>query len=283
MVKMTAAQARREIRTMLESHQIESATFESRVLVETVLNTRDLIGMGASELSAEQYDALLTLTRRRCQGEPLQYLCGEWEFFGLPFAVGEGVLIPRQDTETLVETVLRLRKGKPQTVMLDLCSGSGCIPSAVAAHLPDVTGYCAELSDQALFFLRQNLYRHAPQIEVIQMDVCHPDAAFLAEHAAFFDVITCNPPYLTSQDMQALQREVAYEPSLALYGGEDGLSFYRQLIPLWKGCVKPGGVMVFEVGKGQATDVCEIAQRVGFSADTVEDLCGVARVVIAQF
>lgn len=130
MVNMPRA-AVQETRRRLENAGLESAQFESRILVETVLELPYGAPLPEQPLTPSQQQRLAELTARRCDHEPLQYLCGTWEFFGLEFRVGEGVLIPRQDTETLVETVLELRKGAPSTCLLDLCSGSGCIPAAV--------------------------------------------------------------------------------------------------------------------------------------------------------
>lgn len=131
MVNMPRA-AVQETRRRLENAGLESAQFESRILVETVLELPYGAPLPEQPLTETQQQRLAELTARRCDHEPLQYLCGTWEFFGLEFRVGEGVLIPRQDTETLVETVLELRKGAPSTCLLDLCSGSGCIPAAVS-------------------------------------------------------------------------------------------------------------------------------------------------------
>lgn len=279
---MTAGQARRLTQEHLEQNGMEAASFESRVLLETVLGLDSgTVLPPETTLSPHQERMLAQLTARRCAGEPLQYLCGQWEFFGLPFEVGEGVLIPRQDTETLVETVLEIRHGNTQTQLLDLCSGSGCIPAAISVHLPGVTGCCVEISEKAMAFLRKNVDRHAPQLAIVSGDVCAPDAAFLKACERRFDVVTCNPPYLTAEDMRHLQKEVAHEPETALYGGIDGLDFYRRLIPLWKPCLADGGVMVFEVGAGQAEDVCRMMRQAGFvDCRSVQDYTGIARVVV---
>lgn len=205
----TSRAAVQETRRRLENAGLESAQFESRILVETVLELPYGAPLPEQPLTETQQQRLAELTARRCDHEPLQYLCGTWEFFGLEFRVGEGVLIPRQDTETLVETVLELRKGAPSTCLLDLCSGSGCIPAAVSAHLPDVTGAVLELSPDALPYLRQNLHRHAPQLQCCAGDVLCPPAALLEQQ---YHIITCNPPYLTAADMEQLQPEVAHEP-----------------------------------------------------------------------
>lgn len=281
---MTAGQARRLTQEHLERNGMEAARFESRVLLETVLGLDSgTVFPPETTLSSCQERTLAQLTARRCAGEPLQYLCGQWEFFGLPFEVGEGVLIPRQDTETLVETVLEIRHGNVQTQLLDLCSGSGCIPAAISAHLPEVTGCCVEISEKAAAYLHRNLARHAPQMQVVSGDVCAPDADFFKTCENRFDVITCNPPYLTAEDMRHLQKEVAHEPETALYGGKDGLDFYRRLIPLWKSCLADGGVMVFEVGAGQAEDVCRMMRQTGLDkCRSVQDYTGIARVVVGQ-
>lgn len=254
--------------------------FESRILLETVLELPYGAPLPQQPLTEAQQQRLAELTARRCAHEPLQYLCGTWEFFGLEFQVGEGVLIPRQDTETLVEAVLELRKNEPSTCLLDLCSGSGCIPSALSVHLSGVTGAVLELSPEAMGYLRQNLKRHAPQLECIAGDVLHPPAELLHRQ---FHIITCNPPYLTAADMEQLQPEVAREPETALFGGTDGLDFYRKLTPLWKPALQPAGWLVYEVGAGQAPDVERILQKNGYAqVHTVPDLTGIGRVVLGQ-
>ena len=259
----------------------ETARFESRILLEQILETPKSSRISLSApLTPLQSERLNALVRRRCAGEPLQYLCGSWEFYGLEFFVGNGVLIPRQDTETLVETVLYLRKGKAATKLLDLCSGSGCIPVAIFCHLPGVTGVCAEYSPDALLYLRRNLQRHKVKMEIAADDVRCPSASLRCRR---FDVITCNPPYLSKQDMQHLQREVQFEPEIALYGGEDGLDFYRTLIPLWKSCLEPDGWMVFEVGAGQAQAVRMLLEQNGLQESRViRDDTGTERVAAAR-
>ncbi len=279
-ISKTPAQLRKWMQQQLADGGIESADFESRILVEQVLDLPHGAPLPQTPLTPAQREKAETMVQRRLSHTPLQYLCGSWDFFGLTFAVGEGVLIPRPDTETLVETVLSLRRGAPKTHLLDLCSGTGCIPAATAQHLPSVTGAALEKHSAAIGYLAQNLRRHAPQLLCVQGDACDPPAQLLAEK---YDVITCNPPYLTAQDMQRLQPEVAYEPETALFGGKDGLFFYVHLTPLWKPALKPGGWLVYEVGAGQAQDVAEILAQNGFQAvDVQKDLCGVARVVLGQ-
>lgn len=277
---ITPRDMQHQIRKKLEAADIEAAQFESRTMLELLLELPCGAPLPETPLTDAQQLRLETMTERRCRREPLQYLCGMWEFYGLEFLVGEGVLIPRPDTETLVETVLSLRKGVPATCLLDLCSGSGCIPAAIAAHLPGVTGGAVELSAQALDYLRRNLYRHAPQLRIYAVDALHPPESLLA---AQFHIITCNPPYLTAADMTQLQPEVAYEPETALYGGTDGLDFYRKLTPLWKPALAEGGWLVYEVGIGQAQAVQAILEDAGFTdCRMVPDFGGIDRVVLGQ-
>ena len=222
----------------------------------------------------------VTLCEKRTEGYPLQYLLGEWDFFGLTFSVGEGVLIPRADTETLVEAVLRLRRGTDATKIADLCSGSGCIPAAIANHLPGVSGYALEKSPEAMYYLKENLQRHAPQIIPCSADVLLPETA--AEYSGL-DIITSNPPYLTAADMTVLQKEVTFEPALALFGGEDGLDFYRTITAVWKDSLRKGGWLLFEVGIRQHTDVEHILRSHGFSeVSSVRDLAGIYRIVMGK-
>ncbi len=274
----TCAMARTHIQEMLEKGGVEDARFEARTLVEIVTETR--YPAPQSPLTDSQLTRLENLAKKRMTGYPLQYLCGEWEFYGIPLCVGEGVLIPRPDTETLVDAAIALRQNAPYTHLIDLCSGTGCIPIALTAHLPDVTGICVELSDAALPYLRENIARHAPKLSVVAGDVLAPPANLLADT---YDIITINPPYLSDTDMRALQREVTHEPSLALYGGTDGLDFYRAIIPLWMKTLAPDGVMLLEIGVGMAEDVKKIILDSGYHLENItRDLAGIERVISAK-
>lgn len=271
-----------ELVRMLRSAGIPDEKQEAAFLLEHLTGRelpRLLMEGDTPALPSVQAQAL-ALCRKRASGYPLQYLLGEWDFFGLIFSVGEGVLIPRGDTETLVETALQLRRAEPSTRMVDLCSGSGCIPAAIANHLSGVTGYALEKSPDAMMYLKRNLGRLAPSIRPVLCDVCLPETA-----AAYteLDLITANPPYLTPEDMQQLQREVTFEPALALLGGKDGLDFYRQITAVWKHALKKGGWLLFEVGMGQHEDVEKILHSHGFDAvSSVRDLAGIFRVVMGK-
>ncbi len=223
--------------------------------------------------------AFIELCRRRAAGEPLQYLLGEWEFFGLPFGVGPGVLIPRPETELLVETALEKLQGLAAPAVADLCSGSGCIAVAVAKSLSGAAVTAAELSDQALPYLKNNITRNAANVEVVQGDVLAPD--LLAGRS--FDMILSNPPYISDEEMADLQPEVQHEPQLALWGGGDGLKFYAALPAICHPLLKAGGWLAFEIGYTQQTAVEGFLAAAGYrNISCRRDLAGLPRVVLGQ-
>ncbi len=259
--------------------------FEDYVL-EARLLTCNAFGISFNELLAKTakcsdkavFDKANDMLKMRLLHYPLQYILQSWEFFGLEFAVNSGVLIPRADTEILVETALEIIRNKELRVV-DLCSGSGCI--AVALKKNSNCKVCAvELSDDALKTLKHNANINNADIEIIKGDVC--DEKF-AENFSDIDIIVSNPPYLTKEDMENLQQEVKFEPECALFGGDDGLDFYRNITKVWKSALKHGGYLIFEVGINQSTDVCTILEENGFEVKKcANDLGGVQRVVCAK-
>lgn len=265
----------------LECGGIEDAKAEAGfILMYLTGESHPILTMGSSLLSKEKAEEAFNICHRRAYGEPLQYILGEWDFFGETFKVGKGVLIPRPDTETLVEEAVRLRKCYSTTKFVDICSGSGCIAASFARNIKDSNGFAVEKSTEAFEYLCENLRNLAPWIKPCLSDVLLPETA-----AQFteLDLITANPPYLTAQDMKELQREVTYEPNLALFGGEDGLMFYREITRIWKNSLKSGGYLLFEVGLGQYKDVMKILKENGFcNIYFVCDLAGIERVVIGQ-
>lgn len=209
---------------------------------------------------------------KRESGEPLQYVEGFAYFFGRCFLVDSRVLIPRSDTETLCEAALgRLRPGMR---VLDLCTGSGILAVTMALEKLglDVTG--ADISPDALEVARENARLLGAVVEWAQGDL-------FGAVSGSFDLIACNPPYLTQSDMQCLQPEVAREPGLALYGGEDGLDFYRRIALELPDRLNPRGWALFEVGLGQAADVAGMLASLG-RTQIIKDICGVERVVLLE-
>lgn len=220
------------------------------------------------------------LTARRLTGEPVAYIIGEWEFYGLTLDVSPEVLIPRMDTEVLAEeAILAARKAGEGCRVLDLCAGSGCVGLAVAANVPECRVALADLSEGALRVCRQNIRRCGLSARVISVsaDAMLPPLPNLWD----FDVIACNPPYIPAGDIPGLDSSVRdYEPQMALDGGADGLDFYRSVCSRWKGALRLGGRLLFEVGMGQAPDVESILAENGFEdVQSVQDTRGIWRVV----
>ena len=257
----------------------EDAEFDLSCLFEHIFGApRRAPGNSAREADSAKLAAFNALAARYKAGEPLQYLLGMWEFYGLPFEVGPGVLMPRPDTETLVETALRLLKGTAAPAVADLCAGSGCIAAAIAHARPDARVYAVELSDAAFPYLVRNLARNAPgNAEAICGD------AFAPPPLPPLDLIVSNPPYIARAEMETLSPQVRWEPEMALLGGEDGLDFYRALPRIWMPLLRPGGYIAFEVGYTQADTVAGLLGRSGYQSCSVErDLAGIRRVVWAQ-
>ncbi len=237
---------------------IESSLFEARQIAAFLGNT-----------SEEELNALL---QRRIAGEPLQYILGEWEFYDLPFFVGEGVLIPRPDTETLAEFAID-RAGTEETTCMDLCSGSGCLAITVDKHCPNATVYAMEKSDEAYRYLEKNIERNLSSVRAIKGDVLEDDFGE-------YDLIISNPPYIKTADLDTLQKEVKREPQMALDGGEDGLMFYRKIAEKWVPHLKSGGTLAVEIGIGQGNDVKKIFEKSGLkNIGSRNDLSGVERVI----
>ncbi len=235
---------------------------------------------GSSAVPHDTTEKALGILKRRLTGEPLQYILGQWDFFGMTFKVGTGVLIPRADTETIVESAIKLREGTDSTRFADLCSGSGCIAAALARHIKNAEGFAIEYSPDALTYLRHNLNKLAPNVKALHRDALLPETA--AEFTDL-DLVTSNPPYLTEKDMTQLQTEVTYEPEMALFGGKDGLYFYRELARVWKPSLKKDGWILFELGLGQYRDVMDILRENGYADVSYAcDLAGIERVVMGR-
>ena len=207
---------------------------------------------------------------------------GEWEFYGLPLRVGPGVLVPRPDTETAVETALELLTGRENPVVADLCSGSGAIALALWSQCPGARVLAVELSPQALLYLRENIEAICQggrePVQVVEGDV------LLGLKLPQLDLLVSNPPYLTAGEMEELSPEVRREPAMALLGGEDGLLFYREITRLYRRCLKPGGALVYEVGYRQADQVRDILMELGFQqVGCRRDLAGIRRCVFGLY
>lgn len=287
---MTLKELRDLTENMLNAAGTEDSRFDTDCLVEDILGADRLalILRANEEIPEADADRLMEAAERRCSGTPLQYILGEWEFYGRPFYVGEGVLIPRPDTEALVERVLEhfRASGNFSPEICDLCSGSGCIAVTLKKELPGAVVHAVELSSDAMPYLVKNIRRNEADVKIIKGDVTDgkllenfADPEDFGEYRGI-DCIVCNPPYLTDKEMEELPREVKREPELALRGGSDGLKFYRIIAGLWREILKDGGLLAFEIGFEQGEAVRDILEKSGYSDVSVfKDLAGRNRVV----
>ena len=254
--------ARRELyRAGVEQAQLEAREllcFAADKTREQFL--RDL-QLYASDSVSRLYKELVS---RRLAGEPVAYIIGEWEFYGITLDICRDVLIPRADTETVVERALEFLKGKTGRIrVLDLCAGSGCIGLAIAHHCPEATVVLADWSEDALRVCRQNIRRcgMSGQVSAARVNTMEVPPSLLSE----FDLIVSNPPYIPTDDLAGLDVSVRdYEPHMALDGGADGLDFYRAIAAKWKNSLNDGGKLIFEIGYDQALQVEEILNRNGY-------------------
>lgn len=288
---MTNREAFEYICGRLKNAEKEDYEFECICIFEDIMGI-DLLQLaiyGENSADESKLKKALELTERRVNGEPLQYLLGEWEFYGMPFKVGEGVLIPRPDTEILVETVLEffVKAGRKSPEIVDLCSGSGCVAVAIQKNLPMSKVTAVELSSEAFPYLVENIRRNDVDVKTMKGDVLNgellrnfADPEDYGEYRKV-DCIVSNPPYLTEKEMGELQSEVRCEPQVALYGGTDGLKFYRVIACLWKEILAEGGLIAFEIGFEQGKAVYDILEKSGYSdIKIIKDLGGNDRVVV---
>ena len=270
-----------DIRQQLRKAGIEAATLEARELVcfGTGKSREELARDGSLYASPELERQVRSLVDRHLAGEPVAYLIGEWEFYGLPLDISRDVLIPRPDTEVLAGQAIEYIQTLGECRVLDLCAGSGCIGLAVASQAPQARVVLGEYSDAALKICRQNIRRNGLTGRVVPMQA---DAREKPERAlGEFQCIVSNPPYIPRADLETLDASVKdYEPHLALDGGEDGLDFYQTISGKWKEALAPGGRLYFEVGIGQADTVLRIMRAQGFGdIQIVKDLHDIPRVV----
>ncbi len=284
---VTINQLLNEIKTILKNGGIEDYIFESRCIIENImhLSHSEIVLNRDLTVSDDQYTKAHHFAEVRITGYPLQYILGIWEFYSLPFYVGEGVLIPRQDTETLVDHVLNYCKTTKSNCKLncvDLCSGSGCIAVSLSLNLPLARFSAVEYSEKAISYLQRNVsLNKVENINILKGDVLDKNSASCFSD---LDIIVSNPPYLTDNDMNKLQTEVTYEPREALEGGSDGLIFYRTIVANWKHTLKYNGLIAFEIGIGQENDVAKILKENEFANISFsKDLNGIIRVVSANY
>ncbi|MCR5142234.1 MAG: peptide chain release factor N(5)-glutamine methyltransferase [Ruminococcus sp.] len=265
----------------LTEQGFSNAHWEARELAGCALgiNARGRIE-GRTEATPAQIKSCALLLARRLSHEPLQYIIGEWDFYGRTFDVGEGVLIPRSDTETLIDAAKKLCGDRTGLTVIDLCAGTGCIGITLEKELDTAEVYCVEKYDMAADYLKRNIKKLGSSAKPVIGDVL--DRA-TAESLPKADLIACNPPYINAEDMKCLQKEVTFEPATALDGGEDGFDFYRGIVRIWADRLTPDGVMLFEIGAGQEEEVMEIMIQAGLKDVRVRrDMAGINRAVMGR-
>lgn len=273
-------------RVLITQEDPQTASLMARNLVchvsgktpEQVLAQRDLY------VTEAVCDAMDEAVRRLMNQEPLPYILGKWEFYGLELTVTPDVLIPRDDTCAVAALAIQqsiFLDSKPR--ILDLCTGSGCIGLAVASRVKDAKVTLADLSQEALAVAKQNIVAHhlTNRVSCVRADALAQPPAFLGK----FDLIVSNPPYISTRDMLELPRSVAaFEPRMALHGGDDGLKFYRAITQNYAHALKPGGYLCFEFGDGQGDDVCAILQQNGYTVlERAKDYNERERAVLARY
>lgn len=289
----------------LKGKGVENPRLDSEVLLSNLLNL-DRVGLYLNfdrPLTREELASFREMVKRRGAREPLQYITGCQEFWSLDFKVTPDVLIPRSETEMLVEEALKAVRREPLAVsgekpdirltahssrltILDLCTGSGCIAISLAKELKDAVVYAIDDSEAALTIATENAKRHGVQDRVFFL---HGDLyGALTSHVSrptSFALIVSNPPYIKSGDIPNIQPEVRdYEPRIAVDGGPDGLDFYRRIVAGASDYLSPEGWLMLEIGEGQASAVSEMIGKTGFfdPISAVKDLAGIERVVKAE-
>lgn len=279
-----------KIRDILKNADIPDCEFDAKCIAEdfTGVSFTEILTHPERGISADKEKKALEAAKKRASGYPLQYILGKWDFFGLTFKVGEGVLIPRPETEILTETVIDFFKGKSGDIRIaDLCSGSGCIALSLKKNLPAAEVFAVENSSEAIKYLLENIRENHLSVNVIKGDVF--DLKGFRENFCTLcggeknrklSCIVSNPPYLTAEEMTKLQKEVTFEPSCALDGGIDGLDFYRAISSVWSEILEDNGLLAFEIGETQGSSVRKIMEKNGFeNIEIKKDYSGNDRVI----
>ena len=273
-------------KAFMETEDNQTASLLARNLLchITGMSQEQILAQRDSAVSEELCRGMESAVRRILQGEPIAYVLGEWDFYGMRLKVTSDVLIPRDDTCAV--TALAINKalflGQDPRI-LDLCTGSGCIGLAVAQRVKDSRVTLADISKDALAVAKANIgsLKLTGRVSCVQANAMEKPAAFLGK----FDMIVSNPPYITAKEMKQLPVSVKdYEPHLALFGGNDGLDFYRAITENYREALKPGGYLCFEFGMGQGDAVCDILEANGFDIlERTKDFNNIERAVLAQY
>lgn len=264
----------------LSANGVDEAEFKALCIVCSVA------GIKNSEYETHKEDTVMLKPVANAlwklkNGEPLQYVLGKWDFYESEFYVGRGVLIPRPETEELTDLAVKSAKNMNSPLVYDLCSGSGCIGISIAKAVPQSSVYCVEKSADAMTYLLKNAKgvsnAHAVSGDVLKADSFND----IAQNS--IDIIVSNPPYIKTAEIPNLQHEVLFEPKEALDGGENGLDFYKYIIKEWKRFLKPGGLLLFEIGEEQGREITSLLKENNYKNISVKnDMYGNARIAVSQ-
>ncbi len=279
--------------TYLKGFKISEAKIDAVYLLSHILKCKrqELYLNTEKKLSNGEINTFKGFIQRRSKREPLQYIIGEEEFRGLVFKVTRDVLIPRPETELLVEEAVKIierqrAKGKGQkAIIIDLCAGSGCIAISAAKEITESRLYATDISEKALAVAKENAKRHGAEDRIIFLQGSFLEPLKGKGLEGKIDIMLSNPPYVSKKDMEKLQPEIKeYEPPLALYGGENGLDSYRTIIPQALLYLKKGGYLILEIGYDQAKGVKDLfGKNLAYGEiEVIKDLSGIERVVKAR-
>ena len=268
----------------LSQSGVDNPDEETRILFEFAGGPckKEQILNGISETDENTAGRFSELLKERLSGRPLQYILGQWDFYGNPFYVGEGVLIPRAETEMLIDESDYFLKGTAGAKVLDLCSGTGCIGITAALHNPSAQVFAVEKSEDAFLWLEKNINKfNLSNIRPVRSDIF--DGAGAIINSAPFDILLSNPPYIASDEIATLQKEVAAEPRTALDGGKDGLDFYRAIRTLWLPLLKKDALVCVECGEEQTDEVASLFSDCCDNISIKKDFNNLPRTVTANY
>ena len=282
----TFHQVFRDMCRVLEPTEGEQSVFVARQLLmrATGKSATELLRDMKQPVPPHMDKKLAGMVYQILQGEPLAYVLGQWDFYGMTFMVTHDTLIPRDDTTALVDLAVNRLKLYPQPKprVLDLCCGTGCIGVALASQVSDARVTCGDLSMDALAVCKRNIQKlgFAGRVNALQMDAFKTPDEFFGN----YDMVVSNPPYITDAEMETLEPSVRnWEPHMALRGGTDGLDFYRAIIQNYTGRIQPGGYLAFEFGMGQGPAVGRLLEEAGYTVEQwADDAGGIQRAVIAR-
>ena len=272
---MKLREVKKLIIEILEKADISDSEFDATEIISAVagVSRTDFI-LNQKEIDEKTLETIKDFANRRAAGEPLQYILGSWEFYSLPFIVGEGVLIPRADTEILVDAALEFIGNRKNLDIIDLCSGSGCIAISIDKNAPENNIFALEKYDEALGYLKKKKELNNSDIEIIKVDIFEGSDKK-------FHLILSNPPYIKAEVCKTLSKEVLKEPQAALDGGEDGLKFYRANLDIWAPLLKSDGALMVEIGYDQKDEVMNLFQKANLKNITcLKDFNGNHRVIV---